>query len=315
MIAKRIFIAIAILLSASAEKLKADYTPFNFLRYISNARAAGLSGSYVSIADDPGAVFYNPATISTVTDRNVSFTFLKHVLDINSGNIAYIHNQEDIGTFAATIAYTSYGSFDYRNSDGNKYGGSFGANDLMFGVSYSNILDTNLYYGVTVKFAYLSLEKVATSAMAVDAGLWYQLPDERSNLGFSILHAGGQLTRIDGRKENLPLDVRIGANHRLRGLPLLANINFHHLADQTDKIIDKFKNFSIGGELYIGQYVQLRLGYNNHIRIKVAKDTGKGMTGFSGGIGINVDSFNFDYGYNQFGSNANIHRFSILLDL
>ncbi len=312
---KRIILAIAVLMLATIEEMKADYTPFNFLRYISNARAAGLSGSFVSVADDPGAVFYNPATISTVTDKNVSFTFLKHVLDINSGNIAYVHNDSDYGTFAGTIAYTSYGSFDYRDADGNRFGGSFGANDLMFGVSYSNILDTNLYYGVTMKFAYLTLEKYATSAMAVDAGLWYQFPDERSNLGFSILHAGGQLSRIEGVKERLPLDVRIGANHRLRGLPLLANINFHHLADQTDKIFDKFKNFSIGGELYIGQYVQVRLGYNNHVRTKVANETDKGMTGFSGGLGINVDSFNFDYGYNQYGSNANIHRFSILLDL
>lgn len=308
---RKLTLAIIVLLSAnSIEALSLD-TPFNFLRNISSARAAALSGSFVSVVDDPSAVFYNPATISSLPEKNLSVTFLKHVLDINSGNIAYIHDEGELGTFAGSVSFTSYGSFDYYDAAGNLTSGSFGANDLMFGASYSNILDTNLYYGVTLKFAYLSLENYATSAMAVDAGLLYRMPDGRSNLGFSILHAGGQLSKIGGVSESLPIDIRLGANHRLRGLPLLVNLNFHHLADETNNFFDKFKNFSLGGELYIGKYIQFRLGYNNHVRTKVASENEKGMTGFSGGLGIVVDSFNFDYGYAQYGTNANMHRFSV----
>lgn len=312
---KKTFAAIIVLLLVSAGKSYSEDSPFNFLRYISSARAAGLSGSFVSVVDDPSAVFYNPATISTRPEKNMSVTFLKHVLDINSGNVAYIHDAGENGTFAGSVAYTSYGSFDYYDSDGNQLGGTFGANDLMFGASYSNILDTNLYYGVTLKFAYISLDKYSTSAMAVDAGLLYKMPDGRSNLGVSVLHAGGQLSKLGGVSESLPLDIRLGANHRLRGLPLLINLNFHHLADETTNFFDKFKNFSLGGELYIGKYVQLRLGYNNHVRTKIATESDKGMTGFSGGLGIAVESFNFDYGYSQYGSNANMHRFSIGMEL
>jgi hypothetical protein len=291
--------------------LIAESTPFNFLRNISSARAAGLGGSFASIVGDPSAIFYNPATIQTVEDRNFSFTFTKHILDINSGNITYYRDFEKIGRLAGSIAFTSYGSFDYYDSDGNKLPGTFSANDLMFGVSYSNTLDTNLYYGLTLKFAYLSLEKASTSAMAVDAGLLYKLPDGRSNLAFSILHAGSQLTTLEGRHEKLPLDVRIGANHRLRGLPLLANINFHHLADKSKNIAEKFRNFSLGGEIYLGRYIQLRIGYNNHIRSKIASSYDKGMTGFSGGFGIVFEDFNFDYAFSQYGSGTNLHRLSI----
>ncbi len=312
---RRVIFAIAMLLIANSIATKAANTPFNFLRYISSARAAGLSGSFVSVTNDPSAVFYNPASISVAGENNASFTFLKHVLDINSGNLAYIHQDKELGTFAGSVAYTSYGSFDYYDADGNKIGGTFGANDLMFGVSYSNILDSNLYYGVTLKFAYLSLEKESTSAMAFDAGLIYLLPDGRSNLGVSVLHAGSQLTTLSGVRESLPIDIRIGASHRLRGLPLLANLNFHHLADGTGSFLSRFKNFSLGGELYLGKYIQLRLGYSNHIRTKVASAIDKGMTGFSGGLGIEIESIKFDYGYSQYGSNANMHRFSLGLEL
>lgn len=315
MTVRRLFAAMIAILFVNSINAHSEDTPFNFLRHISSARAAGLSGSFVSVVDDPSAVFYNPASISLSEDNNFSFTFLKHVLDINSGNFIYIHDDDKLGTFAGSVAYTSYGSFDYYDADGNKIGGTFGANDLMFGVSYSNILDSNLYYGVTLKFAYLSLEKASTSAMAFDAGLIYLLPDGRSNLGLSILHAGAQLSTLAGVKENLPIDIRLGANHRLRGLPLLVNLNFHHLADDTDNFFERFKNFSLGGELYIGKYVQLRLGYNNHVRTQVAAEVDKGMTGFSGGLGINIESLKFDYGYSRYGSNANMHRFSLGMNL
>lgn len=289
----------------------ADNTPFNFLRNIASARAAGLGGSFASVIDDPSAVFYNPATLSTIESNNFSFSFTKHILDVNSGNVVYIHDFDKIGRLAGSASFTSYGSFDYYDSDGNKLPGSFSANDLMFGVSYTNTLDTNLYYGITLKFAYLSLEKASTSAMAIDAGLIYLLPDGRSNLAFSILHAGTQLSTLEGRREKMPLDVRIGANHRLRGLPLLANINFHHLADKSKNFISKFRNFSLGGEIYLGRYLQLRVGYNNHIRSKIASTFDKGMTGFSGGLGIELEDFNIDYGLSQYGNGANLHRLSV----
>lgn len=304
-------LAVFILFLLSYVIANAANTPFNFLRNISSARAAGLSGSFASVINDPSAIFYNPATLSTVEDNNFSFTFTKHVLDVNSGNVVYIRDIDGIGRLAGSVAFTSYGSFDYYDSEGNKLSGSFSANDLMFGLSYTNKLDTNLYYGVTIKFVYFTLEKAATSAMALDAGIIYQMPDGRSNLALSILHAGTQITTLDGRREQLPVDVRIGANHRLRGLPMLANINFHHLADKSKSFIDKFKNFSLGGEIYLGRYLQLRIGYNNHIRSKIASSFNKSMTGFSGGLGIVLDDFNFDYGFTQYSGGVNLHRFSI----
>ncbi len=295
--------------------LFANSAPFSFLRYVSGARSAGLSGAFVSVINDPTALYFNPATISTVENKKFSATFLKHVLDVNSGNSIYIFDYKDWGTFAGSVGYTNYGNFETANSQGDRTGNSFSASDLSFGLSYSQKLDTNLYYGVTLKFIYTGIEQVSTTAFAVDAGLLYKLPDGRSNLGVSVLHAGTQMSKIGNESASLPLDVRIGANHRLRGLPLLMNFSFHHLADETDGFFDKFKHFSIGGELYIGKYVQLRLGYDNQVRNFTSADTDKGLTGFSGGLGIKTNDFNFDYGYSKYGAAASLHRFSIGLEL
>lgn len=309
----KIIVILIISLFSLANAYSID-SPFNFLRYQSNARNAALAGAGVALTDEVSSLYLNPALISTVGDKQLQVTFLKHILDINSGNIVYIHNNE-YGTFAASAGFTNYGSFDYADKIGNRNGNTFSANDLCFGVSYSNKLDTNLYYGATLKYIYAGIEEVSSSAIAVDAGLVYLLPDTRTKIGLSILNAGTQISKISNENENLPLDVRIGFNHRLRGLPLLFNFSFNHLADQSDNFFSKFKSFSIGGEFYLGKIIMLRVGYDNQIRSSTDAEVDKSLTGFCGGIGIILDDINIDYGYSRYGSAANLHRFSISVNV
>ncbi|MBI5324465.1 MAG: type IX secretion system protein PorQ [Ignavibacteriae bacterium] len=306
-------IIITLILSCTSAVFSNTTTPFQFLRFNESARAAALAGCFVSMTDDASAVFFNPATISTVKDKHFSTTFLKHVLDINSGNISYIKKYDEIGTFAGAISFTSYGSFDKADQFANR-NGTFGAVNMMISGTYSNELDSNLYYGVSAKLFMVTLEKYSSSAFAIDAGLIYMMPEKRTNIGVSILHAGTQITTIGGDFEGVPLDIRAGVNHRLRGLPLLINFSFHHLADRTDNFFDKFMNFSIGGEIYLGNFIQARAGYNNQTRKETSPSTDRGLSGFSGGVGIKTKDFNIDYGVAQIGKSAMLHRFSLGLD-
>ena len=51
---------------------------FQFLQLNASARAAALSGAFNAVADDPNAVFFNPASLATLEKRKIGFTFLKH---------------------------------------------------------------------------------------------------------------------------------------------------------------------------------------------------------------------------------------------
>jgi hypothetical protein len=293
----------------------AETTPYHFLRFNSSARAAGLGGSFEAMSNDPTAVSFNPATIYTVEDQRFSTTFLKHVLDINSGVVTWVKPEFLDGTVAASVAYTNYGSFEYADKYGVQNGESFSANDLAMAVTYSNELDTNLFYGVTAKFIYVNIEEQSAVAAAMDVGLYYAIPDKRTNIGFSILNVGTELSSINGVSESLPLDIRFGLNHRLRGLPLLINVSLHHLADETDSFTDKLTSFSIGGEFYFGKYIRARAGFDNQTRRQTSPDTEKGLSGITAGFGIDTDMLQFDYGFSQVGTSAALHRFSIRFDI
>ncbi|MFC2131379.1 PorV/PorQ family protein [Bacteroidota bacterium] len=249
---KKYLLTLIVLVAISQVKLIADTSPFQALRFLGSARATALAGCFVSIPEDPAAVFYNPATIYTVEEKNFSTTFFKHILDINSGQVVYtlpeVQDWAGDGKIAGSVSYNSFGSFDYADEFGNR-NGTFGANDISLGATYANELDSNFYYGVTAKLLFINLEKANSFAFAFDAGFIYLIPDKRTNIGLSILHAGPQITTLDGESEPLPLDVRAGVSHRLRGLPLLINFSFHHLTDETENFFDKFLNFSISVSL------------------------------------------------------------------
>ena len=301
-------IIIVIILTLLSSTIAKSENTFNFLRLIGNARSSALAGSFVCVENDLNAVLFNPATLWTVEDRNFTFTFFKHALDINSGNTSYKLPVDWLdGKFAASASFTNYGSFDYATKDGIK-GGTFSANDLDLAFYYANKIDTNFYYGAGVKFIYSGIEKYST-------GILYKLADNRTNIGVSLLHTGFQLSSYAGESEQLPIDLRIGFNHHLKGLPLLFNFNFHHLADEVNNFGDRFRNFSVGGEFYIGEYVDLRIGYDNQIRNVLTNNVSKGLSGFSGGIGIKTNYLDIGYGYSQYSSAVNLHRFSISLNL
>ncbi|MES2765898.1 MAG: type IX secretion system protein PorQ [Bacteroidota bacterium] len=313
---KKIFFAVLVLIIIAQFPAFAQTSgsPFQFLRFNESARAAALGGAFVAMPDDPAALFFNPASLWTVEEEMVTTTYLKHVLDINSGLVSYSNHKENFGAYAAAVTYTNYGGFKRADRNG-PIGGTFGANDMSLNISYANELDSNLFYGVTTKFIFSGLENFNSTALALDAGLLYQMPKIRTNIGASILHAGAQLSKFDNVRERLPLDIRIGANHRLRGLPLLLNFSFHHLADQTDNFFQRFESFSLGGEFSFGKSIQARIGYDNGVRRATTESSSRKLAGLSAGVGIITNFANIDYSVSSFGAPATLHRLSLGITL
>jgi hypothetical protein len=285
-------------------------TVFDFLRTDVSARPAALAGSFVCVANDPVSLFYNPASLGTIEQSTGSVGFFKHLLDINSGFIAYSESFEDLGTFGAGIIYTNYGSFTETDDVGNTIG-SFHASDLALSLGYSNTLDENLFYGVAVKLLYSSIATYTSTALAGDLGLFYAIPESRMTMGISIRNLGAQLSTYLGTREDLPLDVTIGASVVPKGLPLLLNINFHRLNDQADSFLGHLRAFSVGGEFTLSKTIQFRVGYDNALRQDLKIGTSAGLAGISAGLGINVKQYRFDYSISSLGKVGELHRVTI----
>ena len=296
-----------------ASSLSAQET-FNFLRLDQSPRAAAMAGSFVANNDDPNVMFYNPAGISTLEGNPISFSYLFHLLDINSASVSYSHEFESLGRFAAGIQYINYGTFDSRDINGTKTG-TFGAGEMAAIIGYSNQLDDNFYYGANVKFIYSGIDDRYSTGLAVDLGLLYSFPESKWNFGFSVLNLGSQLTKYYNTNEDLPLDIRFGLSKTLEHLPFTFYASLNKLNDEYDSFGERFEQFTFGGEFKMSKVIRFRFGYDNEKRREYKIGGTAGIAGFNLGLGILISKYNFDYSFSSLGSIGAFHRIGISTDL
>lgn len=285
-------------------------TTYDFLRVDMSARAAALGGSFTSNNDDADVIFYNPAGLDLLKGNPISFSFVKYLMDINLASLSYSTALEDIGRFGAAIKYINYGSFDEADINGNKTG-TFGANELAFVIGYANQLDNNFYYGANAKFIYSGIADRSSTAMAVDLGLHYSIPESNWNFGFSVLNLGGQLSTYYNTKENLPVDIVFGLSKKLENLPARLSLDFHQLNKDRDNFYQRFKAFTVGVEFTLSKVMKLRFGYDNERRADFKIGSTAGIAGFNTGVGIKISDYQFDYGYSSLGLVGGLHRIGI----
>jgi hypothetical protein len=268
----------------------------------------------VANTDDPNVIFYNPAGISTLTENPVSFSFVKHLLDINSAALSYSQEFEGIGRFGGAIQYINYGTFEGATPDGIKTG-EFGAGEIAAIIGYSNQLDENFYYGANIKFIYSGIENRSYTGLAVDLGLLYSIPELRWNFGFSILNLGSQITQYYNTTEDLPLDIRIGLSKTLEHLPFTFYASLNKLNENYNSFGERLQQFTFGGEFKMSKVMKLRFGYDNEKRKEYKIGGTAGIAGFNLGLGILISKYNFDYSFSSMGTIGTLHRIGISTNL
>ncbi len=307
---KKLLFALFLLLSITIY----SQSTYKFLNLDTSPKAAALAGSFVSNNDDPNVIFFNPAGINFLNNSPISFSFLKHLMDINSASLVYSREFEGLGRFSAAVKYINYGEFTKADANGMTYG-NFGAGDVAFMVGYGNRLDQNFYYGANAKFIYSGIEDYSSTAFAFDIGLHYEIPETKWNFGFSILNLGGQLSSYFESKEELPLDMRLGFSKQLENLPFRFYWSFNKLNEKQESFFDRFKQITIGGEFKLGPSFRLRFGYDNEKRKELKIGSTPGLAGFSLGVGFNVSNYMVDYAFSSMGYVGSIHRFGISTNL
>ena len=273
-----------------------------------------MAGSFVSNIDDPNVIFYNPAGISYLKEKPISFSYLFHLIDINQASIAYSQEFEGIGRFGTAIQYINYGEFTRADEFGTKTG-NFGAGELAAIIGYSNALDKNFHYGANVKFIYSAIDDRTSTGIAFDLGLHYSIPSERWNFGFSVLNLGSQITQYYSTTEDLPLDVRFGISKTLKHLPFTFYASLNKLNEEYDSFGERFEQFTFGGEFKLSKVIRLRFGYDNEKRREHKIGGTAGIAGFNLGLGILVSNYNFDYAFSSMGDIGSLHRIGISTNL
>lgn len=294
---------ILILISVTLVDAGVGTSALPFLRISPSARAEGMGATFVAVADDASASYWNPAGIANLDVMNLTLMHLIYVDSSSYELLAFnypLSNQLKLG---AHIIYLNYGSMEKTiETSSGAFGGSsgtFSSFDLGIAASVAYKFSEELQLGLNAKYAMQSIDTDTVTAVIADVGALYKLDFLVENLllGLSLSNVG---TKV--KDDNLPTTLRGGVSMKfsiLQDKDLLAAVTAYY-PFESGKIAE-----NVGAEYWYDKMFGVRLGY------KIGYDAGS----FTAGVGFKYvlpDMFGYqiDYSYAPFGNLGDTHRIS-----
>lgn len=311
---------------------KSGTTSAQFLKIGVGARAIGMGGAYVALANDASSVYWNPAGLTQVGPHGaVSLAYTDWLADTKYSFATGIIRAGRAGSFGLSFISLSMPEMQVRNEfypEGT--GEYFSAGDLALGISYAYQITDRFSVGATGKYIRQQIWHTSASALAFDIGIqfrtdfdWLVLGMSIANFGPKMQYAGKDLfinydfdpdqwgdsehifADLQTDKWDLPLLFRFGLameilNRQLS--QLMATMEARHPNDNTESL-------SLGLEYGFMRRFFLRGGYQSLFEAGSEK-------GFTFGMGMiyylsSQSPLHFDYAYADWGRLTNTHRFSI----
>ena len=290
---------------------------FSVVRLDASTRAAALAGAGALPGDDPTALFYNPALLSTEMDGAVALSYTNHVLDVGSGAAVYARDVAGV-TGAVGVRFVSYGEFE-RRGEGVAEGETFGAGDAVVTVSGARAVLPDLRVGASVHALFSSIDDADARALAADLGVSLAVPDQALTLGVSVHHAGVVLSSLGESADRLPLDLRVTATKGLRYVPLTISAaavdlqSFEGPASGADSSLARraLSHLVVGGELALGSALKVRAGFNGRRADDLNSDRRLDLAGASLGAGLTLRRVTVDYAYVGWSRFGGLHQFGV----
>jgi hypothetical protein len=243
-------------LPARAADSNAGTSGANFLKVgQGSSRAMALSGAFVALAEGSDAMTWNPAGLAVTQQRELSFSYLRYVQDVDSPlYLGYAHPMGRT-TWGANLSYISISGFDVRDSQGvPQPGQEVGVRDGLMSIGIArSFWYEKLFLGSALRVVHEDIAGAVKDTFVGDIGAIIK-PNPTLSLGFAIQNLGsgaGNVARI----------TRGGAGVRLG--------DFVTLGLELSKASDSGARISIGSEfqlpeeyLDVGQ-LTLRVGYRN----------------------------------------------------
>ena len=289
-----------------------------FLKIEGGSRPAGLGGAFAGLANDINTIFWNPAGLTAVHDREL--TAMQHFsfAEINNQTIGYAQRilpHINGGLVWGASFLGSFTEIERRQGPTEDPDSTVTVGGFATGLSLAYPLSSALSVGGTAKIISEQLDIQNAYGVAADVGVILQLLDNHLGIGVAVQNAG-----VLGGGENLPMALRAGLAYRTwrevaaeAEEPMTTQEVWAFVADAHIPLLDANPSFHLGIERWFYDSVAARVGY----RIGFNENPSDGL---SLGVGVrrsgedalaNID-FQFDYAFIPDALLGNAHRVSFI---
>jgi hypothetical protein len=259
-----------------------------FLNIGVGSKACSMGDAFAALADDPSAIYWNPAGIAQMSCIEVMGMHSFWLLDISYQYVAAVLPSR-YGAFGTAISYSSSGSIPkYENFEKK---GEYTAYDAAGTVAYANTFKEMVSYGMGLKAIYQKIENETATGFAVDLGVLVT-PELVKGLrgGLSVQNLGTGM-RFIAEEDPLPLNLKGGLAYGTGPVSLSLDVNQPWYDDLR---------VNGGAEVSVGDILALRVGYNT-------------ANSYSAGAGFTWQRVSIDYAFVPYEDIDNTHQLSARL--
>jgi len=295
---------------------RAGISTAQFLKIGVGARATGMGESFVAVADDPSALYWNPAGLTLYDNNQVYFAHSEWLVDVKHSFVggSYRLGASDVIGFSVIALYMDDMPV---TTETNPFGTGeyFSYTDLAFGITYSRRMTDQFSFGMTLRYMNSSMDKLSMDGFMFDLGTYYWTGLGTSRFAVTVSNFGGQIapsgevtlvsgeTRDSWQEFALPTVFRVGFAME----PYMTDVHRLTTTVQLNHPNDNAENVGFGLEYGWNNTITLRGGY----KINVDEET------FSTGVGVALPlefaAINVDYSFAKWGNLGDVHRFSMNL--
>ncbi|MFC1540777.1 PorV/PorQ family protein, partial [Candidatus Margulisiibacteriota bacterium] len=269
-------------------------TTMDFLNLTTSVRAAAMGDTFVAIADDPSAIYWNPAGLTRARSQQLSSMHADWFEDINYTTFSIIKPLEQGAASGITINYIDLGKIEETTpAHPGGTGRFFSSWSGSLGLALAKKVSPELSLGGHGKFLSENIGYSQISGYALDLGLLLDLSPDVS-VGVSARNMGA----VSGVTDPLPYSFRSGLAFRV-------NPRFRLGCDFLFPNDDR-SSVHVGGEYALNEMFCARLGFNTRRQGEVSGNYGLGM-------GIKLSSLQLDYAFVPYGELGATHLTSLNL--
>ncbi|MCE2502643.1 MAG: PorV/PorQ family protein [Chlorobi bacterium] len=281
-----------------------------FLNIPVGARATALGSSFSAVADDPSALYWNPAGITQMPGTSISGSYTALFAGINHSFSGFTFDISDSYKVGISAVALSSGDIEVTTLfEDQGTGGFYSATDLAIEAAIAGELTDQFSFGATGKVVSMSVADVSASGVAFDFGTLYdpgflglKIAFVIQNLSAPLKYSGPGLLkkgRTDQETGNRGADVELETN--TVSLPLIFRAGFstdlirgnedHALKGMTQftTTSNQPEHVGLGVEYLWKDLLALRVGYQAGSPKAYSLTGGVGVVYESGAFNANLD--------------------------
>jgi hypothetical protein len=303
---------------------RAGISAFQFLKLGVGARGVAMGESFVAIADDASALYWNPAGIAQFRDNQVIASHTEYVVDIRHDFLGIVYHLDEANAFGASFCSLHMDDIEITTEmQPTGTGRYFSFGDVAVGVTYARRMTDQFSFGITARYAEETLDVLSMRSVMMDLGTYYWTGLGSTRFAVAIANFGadvrpkGTIARVDKssvstfQSFSLPTVFKLGfafdpMNDEEQ--KLTASLQLNHPNDNAE-------HFRIGVEYSWRQLFYVRGGVKRTIGQPIFAEDATSEEDLTVGAGVAVplgfSRVNADYAFASFSRLGSTHRISL----